>query len=167
MGGVARTDFGSLFERATALAVQADGKLVATGATITRRGGPALALARYLGPSATTAETEGLPATCARFVADVTVPDSIPVGPGQRLLKTWRLENCGASDWAGYRLVRTEGDFGPEVIPISAGAPLTQVDVTSVMTAPTTAGRHRATYQMEGPRGRFWLSFWVEVIVVR
>ena len=33
------------------------------------------------------------------FVADVTVPDGLPVAPGQILEKTWRLQNIGTCWW--------------------------------------------------------------------
>ena len=34
-----------------------------------------------------------------QFVADVTIPDGLPVDPGVALSKTWRLKNIGTCWW--------------------------------------------------------------------
>src|SRR5215475_8031014 len=45
-----------------------------------------------------------------RFVADVTLPDGVPVYPGIALKKTWRLKNIGTCTWTkSYKLVFVGG----------------------------------------------------------
>src|SRR5215475_813987 len=45
------------------------------------------------------------------FVADVTIPDGLPVDPGIALKKTWRLKNVGTCTWSkSYKLVFAGGE---------------------------------------------------------
>ncbi len=107
------------------------------------------------------------PNDCAAFVADLNYPDGSQVSPGQTINKSWRLRNCGDTTWSGYSAVRISGSFGPTSFSVSTTvSPGTTVDLYTDITVPTTSGTHRATYKLEGPRGQFGDSFWVEVNVV-
>lgn len=104
-------------------------------------------------------------ADCARFVADVTLPDGSEVAAGTTLEKRWRLRNCGARDWGeGYRAVRVGGDFGPAEFAVS-GTANTAVELGTSITAPSLPGRYRATYRLRGPSVLFGDTFWVELVV--
>jgi hypothetical protein len=105
---------------------------------------------------------------CARFVADLNYPDGTVVARGQTIRKGWRLANCGDTTWSaggGYRAVRTGGSYGPSSFSVPTVAPGKNGDLYVNITVPTTAGTHRATYRLEGPRGRFGEAFWVQVVV--
>jgi hypothetical protein len=112
-------------------------------------------------PTASTASA----ADCQEFVADVTVPDGVPVWPGQVLDKVWRVRNCGDTTWDGYRAVRTQGDYGPPWFDVPTTAPGATADILVGVQAPTSPGCQRVTYQLEGPSGRFGSGFYVEVLV--
>ena len=103
---------------------------------------------------------------CSRFIADVNYPAGSQVEAGQTFDKDWRLTNCGDTAWAGYRVARITGSFGPE----SAAAPnLGQGqtgDVSVRFAAPSELGLHRATYQVQGSRGRLGDQFSIEINVV-
>ena len=36
----------------------------------------------------------------AKFLHDVSIPDTTTVQPGTKLLKTWRMRNAGDGPWA-------------------------------------------------------------------
>ena len=67
----------------------------------------------------------------ARFVDDVTIPDGTPVRSGERITKTWRLENYGTCPWmedfkvvwsdANYRNEQQLFDIGVHVDPGEQG----------------------------------------------
>jgi len=105
------------------------------------------------------------PGDCVRFVEDLNVPDGTQEAPGQTFDKVWRLHNCGATTWTGYQAVRVDGNYGPEAIAVPTGAVDQDVDVRAPFTAPSSQGRHRATYRLQGPGGMFGAPFWVEIVV--
>jgi len=102
---------------------------------------------------------------CAEFVADINFPDGAPISPGQNFNKGWRLKNCGDTTWGGYQAVRVAGSYGPEFFNVPAVGPGETGELWTGMTAPTTPGRHRATYQLKGSHGNFGEGFWVEIVV--
>ncbi len=105
---------------------------------------------------------------CAAFVADLSYPDGTIVSPGQTISKGWRMSNCGDTTWSaggGFRAVRTGGSYGPSSFSIPTVGPGATGDLYASITVPSTSGTHRATYQMEGPRGTFGDPFWVEITV--
>ena len=61
-------------------------------------------------PTATSAG--GVPSVDqATFVADVTVPDGSNFSPGQAFVKTWRIQNSGATTWnTSFKLTFLQGD---------------------------------------------------------
>jgi Ig-like domain from next to BRCA1 gene len=106
-------------------------------------------------------------ADCEAFVADVTVPDGTVVNPGTTFEKTWRLRNCGRTNWSGLTAVRVAGNYGPSSFAVPIAAPGAVTDVTVPITAPTQPGLSRATYRLQAPDGHYAdNSFWVDVEVV-
>jgi hypothetical protein len=96
----------------------------------------------------------------------VTVPDGTTARPGQSLTKTWRLRNCGTTDWSGLTAVRTAGTFGPTSFPVAATPPRSTATVTATFEAPATTGRVRATYRLRAPDGHYAdHEFWIELTV--
>ena len=59
---------------------------------------------------------------CARFVADLNLPDNTVVTTNQVLSKGWGIANCGSRAWSGYRARKVSG-FGPDTFPIPATGP--------------------------------------------
>src|SRR5258708_32548987 len=43
---------------------------------------------------------------CLHFVDDVTVFDGALVPASSQIAKIWRVQNCGDTTWANYKLVR-------------------------------------------------------------
>ena len=107
------------------------------------------------------------PVDCEAFVADITVPDGTTVSPGQTFSKTWRLRNCGTTNWSNLTAVRVGGTYGPTSFQVPTIAPGMTADVTIPVSAPTQPGLSRATYRLQAPDGHYANnSFWVEVNVV-
>src|SRR5262245_25512963 len=76
------------------------------------------------------------------FVADVTIPDGLPVDPGIALKKTWRLKNVGTCTWTkNYKLVFVGGEQMGGISGVSLlkdVAPGQTVDLTLNFSAPMT-----------------------------
>ena len=111
----------------------------------------------------TTTGADGCPAInfdAAAFLADVTVPDSGVVLPGQPLTKTWRLSNIGSSTWdAGYQLVFVGGatfSGSPAAVALPVTGPNDRADVTATFTAPADPGVQRAYWRLRSPNGAFF-----------
>lgn len=111
----------------------------------------------------------------AQFIADVTVPDGAPFGPGIAFNKTWRLKNVGTCTWTNYSIMFDTGEKmgGPDsaLIPTTV-APGQTVDITLNLTSPTTAGTYRGYWKLKNNTGvPFGIgaagtkSFWVEIKV--
>jgi hypothetical protein len=92
----------------------------------------------------------------ATFVTDVTLPDNTNLTAGVSFTKTWRLKNTGTCNWgAGYRWSFLAGELmnAPAAVvvpPTPAGA---SVDISVIMTAPTTLGIHTGFWRMQTPDG--------------
>ena len=111
------------------------------------------------------------------FVADVTLPDGVPVDPGIALQKTWRLKNVGTCTWTkSYKLVFAGGEQMGGISGVNLPkeiAPGQTIDLTIGLTAPTTPGRYIGYWELQNPSGGFFgfgqtanKSFWVEIEVV-
>lgn len=59
------------------------------------------------GPRSAPAPHYPLPGDESTFVADVTVPDGLPMPPGFEFDKIWRIRNTGTVPWIGRWLLRT------------------------------------------------------------
>ncbi|MEO6626857.1 MAG: NBR1-Ig-like domain-containing protein, partial [Burkholderiaceae bacterium] len=112
-------------------------------------------------PSA--AGLDGCPALAydaAIFLADVTVPDSGVVAPGQPLNKIWRLRNTGSSTWgSGYQLVLIGGaslDNGVTAIDVPTTAPSGSADLLVAFTAPADLGARRSYWRLRSPEGAYF-----------
>jgi len=105
-----------------------------------------------------------------RFVENVTIPERAVVLPGQTLIKTWRVENVGSSDWPenskliflrGDRTMSTEEEFPVPVC--KAGQ---SVEVSAVILTPTQPGRHTAVFRLaDAERMPFGPRLWCDVVV--
>jgi hypothetical protein len=104
--------------------------------------------------------------SCTAFVSDVSVPDGTTVSPGQDLTKSWRLRNCGTTDWSGLHATRVDGSFGPVQFTVPITKPGSTTTVSTEVTAPTTPGHYRTTYRLVDYAGTLAAhSFWVDVNV--
>jgi len=102
----------------------------------------------------------------AVFRGDLSVPDGTTFTAGQSFDKGWRLYNSGGTTWSGFQAVRTAGDFGPSSFGVSTVSPGQTGDLWARgISAPSSAGHYRATYRLQGPRGQFGDSFWVDINV--
>lgn len=129
--------------------------------TIVPTSGP---VAPTSGPATPTAPVQGR--DCLAFVSDLSIPDGTAVASGAQVSKTWRVRNCGTTNWSGLRAVRTAGGYGPTSFPVPQVAPGASVDLTVTISVPTMPGQARATYRLQAADGHFAAnSFWVEVTV--
>jgi hypothetical protein len=91
------------------------------------------------------------------WVADVTVADGSQMHPGESFNKVWRVRNTGTSTWGqGYNLAFS-GDKkmnGPDSIQLPNAKPGDVVDVSVMLTAPGTPGRHKSTWKARNPQGK-------------
>ena len=113
---------------------------------------------------------DGCPAEtydAAVFLADVTVPDTGVVAPGQPLNKIWRLRNMGTSTWgAGYQLVLVSGEGldGAQAVNVPATQPGASVDLGLSFNAPAGAGTRRSYWRLRSPDGSFFgPAIWAEL----
>ena len=60
---------------------------------------------------------------CARFESSVVTPGRKSDSSGSEISSRVALPNCGTNNWSSYRVVRTEGTFGPETIQIGNWPP--------------------------------------------
>jgi hypothetical protein len=113
----------------------------------------------------------------AQFVADVTVPDGVPVAPAQALKKTWRLKNIGTCTWTkAYKLVFVSGEQmgGVAAMNLPIGVePGQTIDLSVALTAPIAIGKYYGYWGLQNPSGGVFgfgstanKSFWVAVNVV-
>lgn len=117
-----------------------------------------------------------IPCNRATFVADVTIPDSTSVKPGEALHKTWRLRNDGACVWSGYDLVFFEGaNMGANAVGLGATVyPGETVDISISLTAPNRTGNFTGYYKLRDSSGSIFgitsragqeIAFWVRIHV--
>jgi hypothetical protein len=52
-----------------------------------------------------------------KFLGDLNYPDGAQVSPGAVINKGWRLQNCGTTDWVGFKAVRIAGTTAPGDVP--------------------------------------------------
>lgn len=118
------------------------------------------------GGSGGTTQPSGPAPPCASFISDQTIPDGTLIAPGESFTKIWRLRNCGSASWSGSTAVLSSGSsFGVgSFIPPSAASGST-VDVSVSLTAPSTIGHYRATYQLQNAGGTDVHYFYADINV--
>lgn len=108
----------------------------------------------------------------SQLVGDVTIPDGTKLAPGEKFVKTWKLQNNGSTAWpVGTRLVMIQGDtMGPKSgTSVANTAPQGSVDVSGNIcsfcavfidlialvecTAPLVAGRYVSYWRLVSPDG--------------
>lgn len=94
----------------------------------------------------------------ARYVYDETYPDGTRVDPGQKIQKTWRLQNVGTCDWVGgqYEMVFVNGERmgGQSPLTINITVPAGGYANFSInMTAPSDPGSHRGEWMLRTKGG--------------
>ena len=104
------------------------------------------------------------------YVSDVTVPDRTVMAPGQVFTKTWLLKNTGTCTWTptykigfgfGVQMGGTSTPIGKTVKPGE------QVQVSVVLTAPTTPGAAIGNWRMLNDGSTFFgQTVTVEINVV-
>lgn len=103
-----------------------------------------------------------VPVFCAKYVGEGdNYPDDTKVKQGETFKKIWILSNCGNTSWAGLKVVRTKGTFGPETLDSPATMPNQNARIEAEFTAPTTPGMYQSWYALQGPNGPFQDGFWV------
>jgi uncharacterized protein YkwD len=110
----------------------------------------------------------------AAFVADVTIPDNTEVEASSTFVKTWRIANTGTCIWGpDYTLIHYSDERmgAPASIPLAVTYPGQNADISISLTAPNTAGAHRANFVIKNPAGlimkinddsRLWLIIQVK-----
>jgi hypothetical protein len=103
----------------------------------------------------------------ARFVRDVSYPDSSIVRSGQTFEKTWMVRNDGDVAWDGASLSFASGD---EMQPFFAGVPSSvlpghEVPLSVTLTAPTQEGRYVAYFRLKQGEQCFGQRFWCDIRV--
>lgn len=105
----------------------------------------------------------------SHFVADITIPDDMEVAPGTVFTKTWRVRNSGTRAWGpGFFLNFVGGvSLGAAAsYPLPTAAPGEEVDISIVMTAPSTPGTYFADWRMQDDQGNpFGQLIYVRIIV--
>jgi hypothetical protein len=108
----------------------------------------------------------------ASFVTDVTLPDRTEVQPGQTLIKTWSINNCGTVQWpepAVLVFLRGHRELIPgaqEEFPVQSAKPNETVEVSVEIATPSTPGRYTAFFRLsDAERNVFGPRMWVDLIV--
>lgn len=91
----------------------------------------------------------------AVFVADITVPDNTNVEAGTTFTKTWRIANSGTCVWGpDYKLTYySEEHMGALDVPLGITSPGQNLDISVILTAPNSAGKHQANFVIKNSAG--------------
>ena len=105
-----------------------------------------------------------------QFVADVTVPDGMELGPGRQFIKTWRVRNTGTTTWKkNYQLAFVSGNqmAGPLARRIHKNVPPGETTTISVpLKAPAAPGTYHGNWHLRTDQGEaFGAILWVEIKV--
>ena len=110
----------------------------------------------------------------AVLLEDVTIPDDTVLEAGENFTKTWRFKNTGTCHWKGYTINFLTGDRmgAPDSAPIPDTIAGDSVDVSLVLTAPTTDGSYSGYFTLKDADGESILvgterTFWLKIIVGR
>ncbi len=119
--------------------------------------------------------TQPVPTVCVDrlgFIGDVTIPDNTRLLPGERFVKTWRLQNTGNCAWsADYVIVFAGGHLlsAQPVLALGVAVPPGgTVDVSNIFHAPQTAGTFRSEWQLRSADNALvgiGEPFWTQIVV--
>ena len=115
-------------------------------------------------PTSTVAPTSVPVTYCdwVAFIKDVTVPDGSAFNANESFTKTWRLKNRGTCTWTSdYMLVFSSGSQmgGTTSIRLPYNvAPGQSVDVSVLLTAPSTPGEYSGYWMLRTPSGTLFGS---------
>ncbi len=112
------------------------------------------------------------------FLTDITLPDYSEVEVGEKVTKTWRLQNTGTTTWTtDYQVVfvKEERLGAPASINLPKEvAPDETVDISIDFTIPEATGEYRSDWILETPTGKQFglgedddLTFYVIVTAVK
>lgn len=120
-------------------------------------------------PTRQTSPTLAAPVLNVGFVADVTIPDDTPFGPGTPFTKTWRLKNTGAQVWPEgvvLRWVDKEQMGAPAFVPAPVAKAGESAEVSVPMVAPVALGVHRGDWQMCAGEACFGTVVYVRIVTM-
>lgn len=95
-------------------------------------------------------------------------PVGVPLPPGGKFTKVWRMRNEGESAWENAVLAFVGGDqLGAlESVTVPPVAPGEEIDLKVDMVAPSVPGRYVSFWRLCTPEGyRFGHRIWVDIIV--
>lgn len=102
------------------------------------------------------------------FVRDVTIPDGQVISAGNQFKKTW-LVKTGANGWpAGCTLTHIHGDKmnGTTRVVLPPQKPLSHVQISIDLTAPSRPGKVTSKWRVAGPDGKlFGHTLWTDIVV--
>jgi hypothetical protein len=103
------------------------------------------------------------------YISDLTIPDGSVVPPGAVLDKRWRVENSGTCNWdERYRLKLSGGsELGaPVEMALYPARSHSQAVIRIELTAPSTPGAYRSSWQAYNPDGTsFGDPIFIDIIV--
>lgn len=108
----------------------------------------------------------------AILVEDVTYPDNTRVNAGEKITKTWKLQNTGTCTWTGYTVAFVNGNRmdATDSVPVPETASKATVDVSVELTAPSTDSIYRGNFGLRDAEGKAVSMgteniFWVQIVV--
>lgn len=99
------------------------------------------------------------PASDARFVGDVTIPDDSRIQAGSTFVKTWRLKNSGNTTWNNaYKIVFADGTaMTPKTVqPLPVASPGQEANISIAFTAPAQPGVYYSDWRLQDPQGNLF-----------
>jgi hypothetical protein len=103
--------------------------------------------------------TPPVPADALKFLGDSNFPPGGMVLGGQRLAKTWKIENTGSATWGnGYELVYVSGETIQQASfnPLPALQPGQQGEVSVMVITPINPGSYQCVWQARNPQGQLF-----------
>jgi hypothetical protein len=123
-------------------------------------------------PTATTAPVSAAGCTDSALYVSDDGKDGTAYLPGATFKKTWKLRNTGTCTWdSNYMIYYVSGStmtqqpaylLVPQGVQVAPGA---DIDVSVDMAAPSTAGDHRADWELRNPSGASLVGFFLTLKV--
>ncbi|HLO31810.1 MAG TPA: NBR1-Ig-like domain-containing protein [Anaerolineales bacterium] len=108
----------------------------------------------------------------ALFVEDVTYPDNTHVSAGEKITKTWKLQNTGTCTWVGYTVAFVSGDKmgSPDSVPVPETKAQSSVEVSIDLIAPSSDGAYTGNFELRDAEGKAiplgtQPTFWVKIMI--